>query len=94
VVALGFLLGWLIYGRKTMEHATDEDPLCVALGGLFTFLNRKWYIDELYDATIIRFTATCGVFFRLVDKLVIDGHPARHRLDGLGYFAGLSMDRR
>ncbi len=73
VVALGLLLGWAVYGRKTMEHATDEDPLSVALGGLFTFLNHKWYIDELYDVTIIRFTATCGVFFRLVDKLVIDG---------------------
>jgi NADH-quinone oxidoreductase subunit L len=73
VVALGLLLGWTVYGRKTMEHATDEDPLSAALGGLFTFLNRKWYIDELYDVTIIRFTATCGMFFRLVDKLVIDG---------------------
>ncbi len=73
VVALGLLLGWAVYGRKTMEHATDEDPLSAALGSLFTFLNRKWYIDELYDVTIIRFTATCGTFFRLVDKLVVDG---------------------
>jgi len=70
---LGILLGWAIYGRKTMEHATEPDPLSAMLGGLFTFLNRKWYIDELYEATIIRFTATCGVFFRLVDKLVVDG---------------------
>jgi NADH-quinone oxidoreductase subunit L len=70
---LGILLGWLIYGRKTMEQATEEDPLSAALGSLFTFLNRKWYIDELYDVSIIRFTATCGMFFRLVDKLVIDG---------------------
>jgi NADH-quinone oxidoreductase subunit L len=73
VVALGLLLGWLIYGRKTMEHATDEDPLATMLGGLFTVLNRKWYIDELYEATIIRFTDACAAFFRLVDKLVVDG---------------------
>ncbi len=73
VGALGILLGWLIYGRKTMEHATEEDPLSASLGVLFTFLNRKWYIDELYEATIIRFTAVCGVFFRLFDKLVVDG---------------------
>jgi NADH-quinone oxidoreductase subunit L len=70
---LGILLGWLVYGRKTMEHATDEDPLSASLGSLFTLLNRKWYIDEIYDATIIHFTATCGTFFRLVDKLVVDG---------------------
>ena len=70
---LGILLGWVIYGRKTMEQATEADPLSTMLGGLFTFLNRKWYIDELYEATIIRFTGTCAVFFRLVDKLVVDG---------------------
>jgi len=70
---LGILAGWLIYGRQTMEHASDQDPLSVALGSVFTFLNRKWYIDELYDATIIRFTAACGILFRLVDKLVVDG---------------------
>jgi NADH-quinone oxidoreductase subunit L len=73
VVALGLLIGWAAYGRKTMEQATDEDPLSATLGGLFTILNRKWYIDELYDVTIIRFTATCATFFRLVDKLVVDG---------------------
>ena len=73
VGALGILLGWLIYGRRTMEHATEEDPLSAKLGVLFTVLNRKWYIDELYEVTIIRFTAVCGVFFRLFDKLVVDG---------------------
>ena len=72
VGALGILLGWIVYGRKTMERATEEDPLA-AMGGLFTVLNRKWYIDELYEATIIHFTAACGVFFRLIDKLVVDG---------------------
>ena len=70
---LGIFLGWVIYGRRPMERATDADPLSVMLGGAFTFLKRNWYIDELYEATIIRFTATCGMFFRLVDKLVIDG---------------------
>jgi NADH-quinone oxidoreductase subunit L len=70
---LGIVLGWVIYGRKTMGHAADEDPLLPMLGGLFTFLNHKWYIDELYEATIIQFTAVCAMFCRLFDKLVIDG---------------------
>jgi NADH-quinone oxidoreductase subunit L len=56
---LGIFLGWLVYGRKTMEHASDPDPLAVNLGGLFTVLNRKWYIDEFYEATVFRFTAAC-----------------------------------
>ena len=70
---LGIFLGWVVYGRKTMEHASEPDPLAAMPAGLFTFLNRKWYIDELYEATIFRFTATCGMFFRLFDKLVVDG---------------------
>jgi len=70
---LGIVLGWAIYGRKTMEHATDEDPLSTAMSGLFTFLNRKWYIDELYEVTVFRFTAACAMFCRLFDKLVVDG---------------------
>jgi NADH-quinone oxidoreductase subunit L len=70
VGAAGILLGWLVYGRKTMEHADEPDPL---QSPLFTVLNNKWYIDELYEATIIRFTMTCGVMFRLFDKVVVDG---------------------
>ncbi len=69
----GIFLGWLIYGRKPMVHATDADPLAVTLGGLFTVLNRKWYVDELYEATIIRATMALGTLFRVVDKLVVDG---------------------
>jgi NADH-quinone oxidoreductase subunit L len=73
VGALGILLGWLIYGRRTMEHATEEDPLSASLGVLFTVLNRKWYIDELYEVTIIRFTIWLGMVFRFIDKAIVDG---------------------
>jgi NADH-quinone oxidoreductase subunit L len=70
---LGILLGYLVYGRKPMERADEPDPLAVPLGGLFTALNRKWYVDEFYEATIIWATMMCGKLFRLVDKLLIDG---------------------
>jgi NADH-quinone oxidoreductase subunit L len=70
VGALGVLLGWMVYGRKQMEHATDPDPL---ESPLWRVLNNKWYVDEFYGATIIRLTMTCGMMFRLFDKLVVDG---------------------
>jgi NADH-quinone oxidoreductase subunit L len=70
---LGIMLGYFIYGRKTLAHASDPDPLAQSLGGLFTFLNRKWYIDELYEATIIRLTMGLGTTFRFIDKAVVDG---------------------
>jgi NADH-quinone oxidoreductase subunit L len=70
---LGIGLGWLLYGRNPLKHADDPDPLERPLGVVYTFLNRKWFIDELYEATIIRLTMVCGVIFRLMDKLVVDG---------------------
>jgi NADH-quinone oxidoreductase subunit L len=70
VGVFGILLGYLVYGRKTMEHADEPDPL---QSRLFTILNNKWYIDEIYETTIIRFTMACGVMFRLFDKVVVDG---------------------
>ena len=73
VGAAGILLGWLMYGRRTMAHADEADPLAVKLGVLFKCLNRKWYVDEFYDATIIRGTMMLGEIWRLFDKLVIDG---------------------
>jgi len=73
VAAVGILLGWLLYGRRTMASAEDPDPLAAKLGALFTWLNRKWYVDEFYDATIIRATMALGELWRLFDKAVIDG---------------------
>jgi NADH-quinone oxidoreductase subunit L len=73
VGVLGILLGYFVYGRKTMERADEPDPLAAKLGGLFTCLNRKWYVDELYEATIIRATGLLAAFFRAVDKVVVDG---------------------
>ena len=70
---IGIALGWMIYGRKPLATATDADPLQVKLGVLYTWLQHKWYVDEIYEATIIRFTMFCGIFFRLVDKNVVDG---------------------
>jgi NADH-quinone oxidoreductase subunit L len=70
---LGIFVGWLIYGRKPLAAAESPDPLAAPLGGLFTALNRKWYVDEFYEATIIRLTHVAGVWFRFLDKLVVDG---------------------
>ena len=63
----------MLYGRKPQAHASDPDPLESKLGGLFTCLNRKWYVDEFYEATIIRTTIACGTLFRVIDKRLVDG---------------------
>jgi NADH-quinone oxidoreductase subunit L len=50
IALLAIFISYLIYGRAPMT--TTADPL-ERLGGLFSFLNGKWYVDELYGKLII-----------------------------------------
>lgn len=47
----GLGLTWLIYGRKPLV-AGQADPLSKALGPLWTILQNKYYLDELYGLVI------------------------------------------
>jgi len=73
-VALGgWLVGWLIYGRKPLTTAVD--PLEKPLGPVYTLLKNKYYIDELYRAIIInpaiRLAQVCATFDRrFIDAIV------------------------
>jgi len=74
-VALGGLfLGWWIYGRKPLKTG-ETDPLVRPLGPLYTFLNNKWYWDELYQFLFIRPTVYLSetVVYEYIDKGIIDG---------------------
>ncbi len=45
-------LAWLLYGRKPLQEGED-DPLSRILGPVFTGMNRKWWVDELYEFLFI-----------------------------------------
>ncbi len=64
VVLSGIGLGWWLYGRKPVSKAEDIDTLEQWRPDLFAVLRQKYYIDELYDATVVRFNAwwakVCG----------------------------------
>ncbi len=49
---LGLFLSWLIYGRNYVK-AGEPDPLRRMIGPLFTGMNRKWYVDEIYQAVFV-----------------------------------------
>jgi NADH-quinone oxidoreductase subunit L len=51
---LAIFISWLIYGRKPLESVQEPDPLKRALDGVFTGMERKWMVDELYQAIIIK----------------------------------------
>ena len=70
VTLSGFVLAWLMYiwrdGVVKRVNGTG--------GILYNFLLNKWYIDELYEATVIRATRWLGdVFWKIGDVKIIDG---------------------
>ncbi len=51
LLAIG--LAWLIYGRKPLTRG-QADPLRKWLGPIFVGMENKWWVDEIYNAIIIR----------------------------------------
>jgi NADH-quinone oxidoreductase subunit L len=49
---LAIFISWLLYGRKP-QTKDQVDPLQKAFGPLFTGMNRKWFVDEIYQVLII-----------------------------------------
>ncbi|NJN45094.1 MAG: hypothetical protein HC806_10505 [Anaerolineae bacterium] len=73
VVALGGLaLGWVLYRDY---KAGQTDPIKKMLGGLHTVLQNKYYLDELYQATFVRFFTWVSETFSylILDRGIIDG---------------------
>ncbi|MBN1310054.1 MAG: NADH-quinone oxidoreductase subunit L [Anaerolineae bacterium] len=70
----GLLVGWLVYAWRPLK-AGAEDPLKKLLGPIYTLLENKYYIDELYELVFIRPSQWVAeqVVYLLLDKRVIDG---------------------
>ena len=45
-------ISWLLYGRKPLV-AGQKDPLKKPLGFIFTGMERKWFVDEIYWAVFV-----------------------------------------
>jgi len=68
---LGLGLGWLVYSKKPSSPYVD--PLKKALGPLFTGMEKKWLVDELYETVILNpYKAFAGFMAEPVDLGLID----------------------
>ena len=57
--------------REGAEQVTEPDP-----GGVYGFVLKKWYFDELYDAIFVRpARRLANVFWKVGDAQIIDGMP-------------------
>ncbi len=73
-IALAFLgigLAWFFF----VKSPGSADGVASAAGPLHTLLLNKYYVDELYDAVIVKPTVAIsrGVLWKVVDAEVIDG---------------------
>jgi NADH-quinone oxidoreductase subunit L len=73
VLALaGLGIAWLVYARKS-QKAQAVDPLKSKLGTVFTGMENKWWVDELYQALILNpYKAFSEFMANPVDQGVID----------------------
>jgi NADH-quinone oxidoreductase subunit L len=66
---LGIYLGWLIYAKGTVRR----DVVSSRMPGLVRVLERKYYIDELYEAVFVKPLGGLGKILGAFDDYVVDG---------------------
>ncbi|WP_027094296.1 NADH-quinone oxidoreductase subunit L [Cohnella thermotolerans] len=66
---LGIYLGWLIYAKGTIRR----DAVSSRLPWLVKLLERKYYIDELYELLFVRSLRGLGKALAVFDDVVVDG---------------------
>lgn len=66
---LGIGLGYLIYLKRTIPR----DIVSGKLPWLYTLLNRKYFIDEIYDTIVVKPLRGLGYILELIDIYIIDG---------------------
>jgi len=76
VALLGILASWWTYQLRKVNTAA----LQARLHGVYTVLQGQYYFDELYAATIYRFTLWWAAMCRAFDTYVVDGI-----VNGAGY---------
>ena len=73
IVFTGLSLGWFLYGKRQRKTADEKDVLEVAQPAIFKLLENKYYIDEIYEATVIRFNAFAAWLCDFADQWIFGG---------------------
>jgi NADH-quinone oxidoreductase subunit L len=73
VVALGIGLAWLLYGHKPVVRAGDPDILERLRPDWFRWLRDRFYVDELYEATVVWLNAALARRSHWLDRFAING---------------------
>ncbi|MBI3417479.1 MAG: NADH-quinone oxidoreductase subunit L [Verrucomicrobia bacterium] len=80
----GIWLGWNFYSRRGPKTAEEPDPLEKLQPDVFATLRGKFFIDELYQMSVIAWNAACARASRWLDDVVWDGAVRAVSLVALG----------
>ena len=70
----GLFVAFMMYmrGEGAAKHIRNVEE--TGGGPLYNFLLNKWYIDEIYDATVVKGARKLGdIFWKVGDRKIIDG---------------------
>src|SRR6266851_4086462 len=73
ILFLGLAIGWWFYGRKPIESAEAPDALEHLQPQIVNVLRNGFFVDKLYEATVIRFNAWCSRSCYWLDRWVWGG---------------------
>jgi NADH-quinone oxidoreductase subunit L len=73
VVFAGLGIGWWLYGRKPIQKAEAPDVLEKLPADLYPMMRNKFWIDEIYGWTVIRFNAWAAKACAFLDEWVWGG---------------------
>jgi NADH-quinone oxidoreductase subunit L len=88
IVFAGIGLGWWLYGRKPLAQPDQMDVLERIQPDVFALLKKKYFVDEIYQATFIRFNAFWATTCAWLDETVWNGavRLCSYAVLGLSFF--------
>ena len=89
IVLAGLGLGWSFYGRKPIVSAEETDALEKLQPQIFHLLRRKFYVDEFYQATFVRWNVWLSRASDWLDRWIWNGvvWVVSHFVLGLSWLA-------
>ena len=73
IVFTGLGLGWFLYGKRQRKTVAEKDVLESAQPFIYKVLANKYFIDEIYEATVIRFNAFAAWLCDFADQWIFGG---------------------
>jgi NADH-quinone oxidoreductase subunit L len=71
VSIIGILIAWRFYGKDQTWSLPKR--LAAAMPNLYRVVANKYYVDEIYHATVIRGTIGLCLVFSWIDRYIVDG---------------------